>query len=47
MRILFQQIVSFIVQLNKNEEDFQKQWFTNVLQNSCCYKFHKIHMKTP
>ena len=47
MRILFQQIVSFIVQLNKNEQDFQKQWFTNILQNSCGYKFHKIHMKTP
>ena len=45
--IYFQQIVSVIVQLNTNEHDFQKQPLANVLQNSCPYKFLKIHINTP
>ena len=45
--IYFQQIVSVIVQLNTNEHDFQKQPFADVLQNSCPYKFLKIHINTP
>ena len=43
----FNKIVSVIVQLDPNGHDFQKQPFTNVLQNRCSYKFLKIHMKTP
>ena len=35
LRKLFQQVVSVIVQLDLNERDFQKQPFTNVLQNRC------------
>ena len=44
-RKLFQQIVSVIVQLNPNKHDFQKQPFTNDLQNRCSWNFAKFTWK--
>ena len=31
----------------KTSENFQKQLFTDVLQNSCSWKFREIHRKAP